>query len=97
METIKAFIPSAADVKATYVDNKMAMTSLVLILAASFATMITSSYTANHIAASSCGKTDAYALKAHQWATTTAVLGAVLSAGAAVGCVYLLYKHMKKA
>ena len=96
MASISAFVPSVAQIKGTYVNHKTAVVSLVLIMAASFAAMVTSAYCADHINRSACGKTDQDAIKAHKWATTTAVLGALVSAGAVVGCVYLLYKHMTR-
>jgi len=96
MASLATFVPSIGQIKATYVGNKTAIISLFLILAASFAAMITSAYCADHISKSSCGKTDPDAIKAHQWATTSAVLGALVSAGSVVGCLYLLYRTMRK-
>jgi hypothetical protein len=96
MASLAGFVPTLAQIEATYVGHKTAIVSLALILAASFASMITSAYCADHINKSQCGKSDPDAVKAHQWAMTSAVLGALVSTGAVVGCLYMLYKTMTK-
>lgn len=96
MSGISTYIPSISHIKGAYVSNKTSIVSLLIILAASFATMVTSAYCADHVNRSQCGKTDPDAIAAHQWATTSAILSAFITAGSVVGVAYLIWQQMKK-
>lgn len=95
MSAITQFVPSVSQIKSAYIDHKMAMVSLFLVAATSFVAMVTNAYCANHINMSQCGQSDENAVKAHQWAMTSATLNAVTFAGSIAGVVYIIYRHMK--
>ena len=85
-------VPSFASLRAGVASHKTAMSVLAVIFACTFSSMVTSSYCANHINKSACGKTDEDAKRAHYWATVSAVLGGLVSLGSVVGIVYILYR-----
>ena len=88
----------AAQAKTSVLSNKKTSVLMAGIFVASFASMVSAAYTADHItkaAGWTASPKDANLDSAHKWATYTAVLSALGSLAAIGGIGYIILKDKK--